>query len=327
MYHVAVYGFGKLGQAVCQAIRIAPDMQLKAVFSRRAAGLREDAAARISGVPFLEPEALEACCDGIDAVINCGSSAADLPKTTPHIAAGHCVVDSFDTHALIPAHFAAVDSAARAAGTLCIISAGWDPGLFSLMRILASAFLPQADISTFWGPGVSQGHSDALRRLPGVTAAVQYTVPDEPSLENARNGIPPSAETPGHRRICYVCTAPDTDRTVLERSIRSMPYYFAGYDTQIRFVSEETLLREHSGLPHGGSVICSSDAEELPRHALELKLSTGSNPDLTAGILTACARAAIRLHRAGECGCRTVADIPPSLYAPQDASSQRARWL
>ncbi len=326
MIRAAVYGYGNLGRAVCQLLGSTPDMRLEAIYTRRAAQLQRSEPQR-TAVPFLDPEALDPQKDAFDILINCGGSAKELPRTTAALAGHFCVVDSFDDHPAIPEHFAAVDTAARAGKTLCIVSAGWDPGLFSLARILGAAIVPHARLSTFWGPGVSQGHSDALRHLPGVVDARQYTLPDQTALEQAQQGQPVARETARHRRLCYVAAEPGTDLPSLENAIRTLPHYFAGYETEIRFLSPEQLRAEHGTLPHGGRVVCSTPAGTTPTHLLELQLATASNPMFTAGILIACARAAVRLHRTGECGCRTMADIPPAIYSPEDPASLRAKYL
>lgn len=327
MIHAAVYGYGNLGRAACRHLQAAEDFQLLGVVSHRAAGLQ----GQPDAPRFCTPQQLwqdPAIFGHIDVLLNCGGSARDLPKTTPALAAHFCVVDSFDTHAAIPAHFAAVETAARAAGTLCVICAGWDPGLFSLTRLLGNAFLPGAQPSTFWGPGVSQGHSDALRRLPGVADARQYTVPQPEALQAARAGrSQPAAGC--HRRVCYIVPTPDADRKALAETVRSLPNYFAGYETDIHFVSAEELAAEHSRLPHGGCVVATGGAPASGEASqrLELQLSLASNPDFTAGVLVAAARAAARLAQSGARGCRTMLDIPPALYSPLDAGSQRARFL
>ena len=326
MIRVTVYGYGNLGRAVCQKIAGTDDMALYGICTRRATQLCRTEPPSFSA-SFFSPEQLEEKAPDTDVIINCGGSAADLPHTTAVLAARFCVVDSFDTHALIPEHFAAVDTAARQNRTLCIVSAGWDPGLFSLMRLFGSAFLPQAQLSTFWGPGVSQGHSDALRRLPGVLDARQYTVPLPEALDAARSGCTARPPQQTHKRICYLAVKPDTDRAALEAAIRSIPGYFSGYATEVHFVSLAELRAEHAELPHGGYVICRTAGDAAAAQSMELQVSLASNPEFTAGILIACARAAVRLHRSRECGCRTMLDIPPSLYSPSDGGSLRAKLL
>jgi diaminopimelate dehydrogenase len=247
----------------------------------------------------------------IDVMILCGGSASDLPLMTPRLARRFHVVDSFDNHGAIPAHFAAVDRAAREGGRLALISAGWDPGLFSLLRLWGAAFLPEGEGHTFWGPGVSQGHSDALRRVPGVADGRQYTLPIPEAVAAARRGDParPSRET--HRRVCFVAAEEGADRAAIEGSIRAMPHYFAGYGTSVTFLSPEELAREHSALPHGGRVIrCGSAAEG--RQTMEFSLSLASNPRFTGGVLTACARGVARQAARGAVGCITMAELAPA---------------
>lgn len=327
MIRTAVYGFGNLGRAVCRAIETAPDMFLTGIYSRRAAALRLSLQEDFSAELFREPETLDRSAGKTDIIINCGGSARDLPRTTACLARTHCVVDSYDNHPLLPEHFAAVDTAALYGSTLCIIGAGWDPGLFSLQRLLGAAFFPESAVSTFWGPGVSQGHSDALRKITGVLDARQYTVPLTESMECSRKGSTGLTGANGHRRICYIAADPAADKSAIEKAVRTMPNYFEGYDTEIHFVTPEALQTEHSRLPHGGCVICASPAEKNLRHSLEFQLTSEDNPSLTAGILVACARAAVKLHRSGAYGCRTMADIPPALYLPQDGDTIRSQWL
>lgn len=326
MMRITVCGYGNLGRAVCQGISVAKDMILVGVCTRRAAQLRSTEVLP-SPASFFPPEQLEEKAPDADVLINCGGSASDLPRTTAALAGRFCVVDSFDAHARIPEHFAAVDTAARQGGTLCVISAGWDPGLFSLARLFGAAFLPEAQISTFWGPGISQGHSDALRQLPGVLDARQYTIPLPDALAAAHSGNPALPAQRCHKRVCYIAAAPDADRSALENTIRTMPGYFSGYTTEIHFISLEELKTAHATLPHGGYVICRTVPKSTATQSMELHLQLGSNPDFTAGILLACARAAVRLYRSGERGCRTMLDIPPALYAPQDSGSLRAGFL
>lgn len=323
MIRILVFGYGNLGRAVCSRLSSVNDMALQGVCTRRAEQLN----ATGLSVPFFSAAQLDTLRPDIDVVINCGGSARDLPRSTARLAGHFCVVDSFDTHAAIPEHFAAVDTAARSGGTLCVVSAGWDPGLFSLMRSYGAAFLPEAQISTFWGPGISQGHSDALRQLPGVLDARQYTIPSPDALAAARNGGKVPCTRHCHRRVCYVVPKADADLLLLEHTIRTMPGYFAGYEVEIHFVTAEELKAHHDRLPHGGHVICTTPKNSAPQQLTELRLQLSSNPDFTAGILIACARAAFHLHRKGERGCRTMLDIPPALYHARDAASLRAGLL
>ena len=323
MIRAAIYGYGNLGQALCRALRAAPDFILQGIYTHRTQTLSAQ-----QPLPFFDAQQIFSA--DVQVVFNCGGSATQLPRTTPVLAQHFCVVDSFDDHGRIPAHFVAVDASARAASTLCVISAGWDPGLFSLFRILGDAFLPGCTPVTLWGPGVSQGHSDALRRLPDVQDAREYTVPLPEARRAARQGRPVSAAA-GHRRICYVVPRPGADLPQLENTIRTLPGYFAGYDTEIHFISQQQLDARHTALPHGGEVIAASPA--LPGRGtdglqlMELQLSLQSNPAFTAGILLGCGRAAVRLWQRGETGCRTMADLPPTLYAAEDGAVLRARYL
>ncbi len=327
MIRTVILGYGNLGKAVRHALIAAPDMQLKAIYTRRAAQLRQLPEESLPCVPFYEPQALTAAKGEIDIIINCGGSARDLPRTTAVLSGHFCVADSFDTHAAIAEHYAAVDTAARAGGRLSIISAGWDPGLFSLMRLFGSAFLPDGKTATFWGPGVSQGHSEVLRRLPGVADARQYTIPKENVMQAVRSGKASPPVQLSHKRICYVVAHPGADLSSLEKTIRNIPNYFQGYETEIHFISREEMQKQHARLPHGGNVICTQTGTGEETQCMELELRLSSNPAFTAAVLVACARAAVRLYRCGERGCRTMLDIPPALYLPQDGSSLRAALL
>ncbi len=324
---IGIYGYGNLGRGTELAVRHAPDMELAAVFTRR-----DPASVRTAdpAVPVAPPDAAARWCDRIDAMILCGGSATDLPRQTPALARTFTVVDSFDTHAQIPAHFAAVDAAARESGTLGIISVGWDPGLFSLARAYGAAVLPEGKAYTFWGRGVSQGHSDAIRRIDGVLDARQYTVPVPQALDAVRRGEQPELTArQKHTRECFVVAAEGADRERIRREIVTMPNYFDEYDTTVHFVTAEELRRDHAGLPHGGTVIRTgvTGADGEHRERVEYSLSLDSNPEFTAGVLTAYARAAYRLHAEGAVGCRTVLDIPPALLLPEDPAAQRAALL
>ena len=324
---IGIYGYGNLGRGAELAVRHAPDMELAAVFTRR-----DPAAVRTVGpaVPVVPADEAAQWRDRIDVMILCGGSATDLPRQTPVLARSFTVVDSFDTHAQIPAHFAAVDAAARESGTLGIISVGWDPGLFSLMRAYGAAVLPEGKAYTFWGRGVSQGHSDAIRRIDGVLDARQYTVPVPQALDAVRRGEQPELTArQKHTRECFVVAAEGADRERIRREIVTMPNYFDEYDTTVHFVTAEELRRDHAGLPHGGTVIRTgvTGADGEHRERIEYSLSLDSNPEFTAGVLTAYARAAYRLHAEGAVGCRTVLDIPPALLLPEDPAAQRAALL
>jgi diaminopimelate dehydrogenase len=327
MTRIGIFGYGNLGRGVEAAIAQNDDLELAAVFTRRdPAGLT----IHTPGVPVLPASEAPAWADRIDVLILCGGSATDLPVQTPEYAALFNVVDSFDTHKKIPAHFAAVDAAAREAGKLALISCGWDPGLFSLARVYANAVLPVGKDETFWGRGVSQGHSDAIRRIEGVLDARQYTVPVPAALEAVRRGEQPELTTRDkHLRECYVVAAEGADRARIEREIKTMPYYFDEYDTSVTFVSAEELARDHAGLPHGGSVLRGGVTgwENEHKHTIEFSLKLDSNPEFTGSVLAACARAVHRLHSQGQTGCRTILDLPPAALSPADPAELRAHFL
>ena len=327
MMRIGIIGYGNLGQGVEAALRHSADMQLAAVFTRRdPASIR----IRAEGVPVLRYDALDSMQNDIDVMILCGGSARDLPQLAPEIAARFNMVDSFDTHAKIPAHFAAVNAAAQAGDTVAVIAAGWDPGLFSLARLYSEAVLPQGSAYTFWGRGVSQGHSDAIRGIPGVADAIQYTVPMPEAMVRVRAGAQPCL-TPGdrHLRECYVVPEDGADRDAIETAIKTMPNYFADYPTAVTFVTREIMSRDHGGMPHGGSVIRNGttgwDGEH--RQIIEYRLGLQSNPEFTAGVLVACARAVYRLAQEGATGCRTVLDLPPAMLSPRRAEALRAQLL
>ena len=327
MIRIGIMGYGNLGRGVEYAVAQNPDMQLAAVFTRRDPVSIQTVT---PDVPVLAADKAAEMQDKIDVMILCGGSATDLPKQTPALARLFNVVDSFDTHARIPEHFAAVDAAAKAGGTLALISAGWDPGLFSLNRVYASAVLPQGETYTFWGKGVSQGHSDAIRRVEGVQDARQYTVPVESALEAVRSGAQPVLTTrQKHTRECFVVAKPGADTARIEKEIKEMPNYFADYDTTVHFISEEELLRDHAGLPHGGMVIRTGKTGKDcgNTHVIEYKLTLDSNPEFTSSILVAYARAVWRMHEAGQQGCKTVLDVPPALLSPLSGEELRAAML
>ena len=311
-------------RGVVEAAKQNPDVRLVGIFSRRDP---EKIGAKPVDIPIYPAALLERAKHDIDVLLLCGGSAADLPEQTPTLARDFNVVDSFDTHAKIPTHFRAVDAAARAGGHLALISAGWDPGLFSLARLYAAAALPQGKSYTFWGRGVSEGHSDAVRRLPGVLDARAYTLPNEAALDAVRGGETPQL-TAGqmHRRVCFVVAAPNADRGEIVRRIREMPAYFADYDTEVNFVTETEMARDHAALPHGGSVI-RSGRRGAHRHTVEFSLRLGSNPEFTAGVLVACARAVHRMRARGEVGCRTLLDVAPADLSPQSADELRRTLL
>ena len=324
---VGIYGYGNLGRGVECAVRQNPDMELVAVFTRRAP---EKVTILTEGVPVYHVDKAPAMTDDIDVMILCGGSATDLPVQTPALAKLFNVVDSFDTHAKIPTHFANVDAAAKDGGRVGIISVGWDPGMFSLNRLYAGAVLPDGKDYTFWGKGVSQGHSDAIRRIPGVKNAKQYTVPVESAMDAVRAGKSPELSVrEKHTRVCYVVPEEGADLDAIEHQIKTMPNYFADYDTTVHFISKEELAREHSGIPHGGVVLRSGRTgwEGENTHLIEYKLQLDSNPEFTASVIVAYARAAVRLAREGAVGCRTVLDIPPAYLSPKSAEELRASLL
>lgn len=309
---IGIVGYGNLARGVECAIPQNPDMELVAVFTRRSP---DSVKIRTAGVPVVSLEQVLSYKDQIDVMILCGGSATDLPTMTPELAKNFNVIDSFDTHANIPQHFADVDAEAKAAGTLGVISAGWDPGLFSLNRLYASAVLPEGETYTFWGKGVSQGHSDAIRRIPGVLDARQYTIPVPEALDRVRRGENPDLSVrEKHTRLCYVVTEEGADQAAIETAIKTMPNYFADYDTTVNFISQEEMKRDHSGLPHGGSVIRSGVTgwEKENHQSIEYQLNLQSNPQFTASVLVACARAAYKMHARGRVGCCSVFDIAPA---------------
>ncbi|WP_329887948.1 diaminopimelate dehydrogenase [Pseudoramibacter faecis] len=327
---IGIVGYGNLGKGVECAVRQNADMTLAAVFTRRSP---ETVTILSGGVPVVRQDDWADYADAIDVMILCGGSATDLPAMTPAFAAHFNVVDSFDTHANIPDHFAAVNAAARAGNHVALISAGWDPGLFSLNRVYASSVLPEGKRYTFWGKGVSQGHSDAIRRIDGVKDARQYTIPVDAALAAARSGDNPELTTRQmHTRECFVVAEDGVDeagRQAIEKAIVTMPNYFADYDTTVHFITEEELRRDHSGIPHGGFVIRSGKTgwEAENTAVVEYGLTLDSNPEFTAGVLVACARAVYRFAQDGAVGCKTMLDVPPAYLSPLDPQTLRARML
>ena len=323
---IGILGYGNLGRGVELAIQHCPDMELAGVFTRRdPASLKT-----VTGANVYSMEQAETMQDDIDVMILCGGSATDLPEQTPKFASMYNVVDSFDTHANIPAHFAAVDAQAKANGKTAIISTGWDPGMFSLNRVLMQAILPQGDTYTFWGKGVSQGHSDAIRRLDGVKDARQYTIPVESALEAVRNGEAPQLTTrQKHLRECFVVAEEGADLARIEQQIVTMPNYFADYDTTVHFISEEELKANHSGIPHGGFVIHSgkTGVNSENTHVIEYALKLDSNPEFTASVLVAYARAAYGMRKDGITGCQTVFDVAPRYLIPVSNEQLRKEML
>ena len=323
---VGILGYGNLGRGVECAIRQNPDMELKAVFTRRAP---ETVKILTEGVPVYHVDEAEAKKDEIDVLILCGGSATDLPIQTPKYAQWFNVVDSFDTHAKIPEHFAAVDESAQKSGKVGIISVGWDPGMFSLNRLYAESILVQGSTYTFWGKGVSQGHSDAIRRIEGVKNAIQYTVPIESAMELVRSGSEPTLTTrEKHLRECYVVAEEGADKAAIEKAIKTMPNYFDEYDTTVNFISEEELKAHHSKMPHGGFVIRTGETGcEGNKHVIEYSLKLDSNPEFTGSVLVAYARAAYRLSKKGESGARSVFDIAPAMLSQKTPEELRASML
>jgi len=327
MIRIGIYGYGNLGRGIEAAIRQNPDTELVAVFTRR-----DPASVRIAtdGVTVAHADTVKDYIGKIDVMVLCGGSATDLPTQTPTLSEYFNVIDSFDTHAKIPEHFKSVDSVSKKAGTTALISAGWDPGMFSLNRLYASAILPDGKDYTFWGKGVSQGHSDAIRRIEGVLDARQYTIPVEEALATVRSGVSPTLTTrEKHTRECFVVAEEGADLERIEREIKTMPNYFADYDTTVHFISMEELKRDHSGIPHGGFVIRSGktglSAEHT--HVIEYSLKLDSNPEFTASVILAYARAVHRMHEKGLTGCYTVFDVPPAYLSPKPYTELIATML
>lgn len=324
---IGILGYGNLGRGVEYATESCEDMELAAVFTRRnpfAVNIRR------KDVPVVSVNDIEKWKYKIDVLILCGGSATDLPVQTPQYAKTFNVIDSFDTHARIPEHFAAVDAAAKLGGKTAIISVGWDPGLFSLNRAYASAILPNGKEYTFWGRGVSQGHSDAVRRIEGVKNAKQYTVPVKSALDAVRSGKNPSLSTrEKHTRECFVVAEEDANKARIEKEIVTMPNYFADYDTTVHFIDEKEFYEKHGGLAHGGFVIRSGATGEngVHKHVLEFNLKLDSNPEFTASVLVAYARAAYRMTAEGQKGAKTVLDIPPAYLSPMTGEELRASLL
>ena len=324
---IGILGYGNLGRGVECAIRQNPDMELVFVMTRRAP---EKVEIQTKTAKIYHISELEARKDEVDVLILCGGSATDLPKQTPEAAAYYNVVDSFDTHAKIPEHFAAVDAAAKKSGKVAMISVGWDPGLFSLNRLYAESILPDGKTYTFWGKGVSQGHSDAIRRIEGVKDAKQYTIPIESAINRICAGECPELTTgEKHTRECFVVAEEGADLARIENEIKTMPNYFADYQTTVHFITEEELKRDHAGLAHGGLVIRSGhtgwDGENT--ETIEYRLTLDSNPEFTSSVLVAYARAAYRMSKNGESGCKTVFDVAPALLSPMSGEEMRAKLL
>lgn len=324
---VGIMGYGNLGRGIECALKQNADMELVGVFTRR-----DPKSVQIlsENVNVYHVDAAPEMKDEIDVMIMCGGSATDLPKQTKEYAKYFNVVDSFDTHAKIPEHFAAVDEVAKENGTVAMISVGWDPGMFSLNRLYANAILPNGSDYTFWGKGVSQGHSDAIRRVEGVANGKQYTVPVEEALERVRSGENPELSTrEKHTRECYVVAKEGADKGKIEAEIKNMPNYFADYDTSVTFITEEELVANHAGIPHGGFVIRSGKTgwNEENNHIIEYSLKLDSNPEFTASVIVAYARAAYRMSQEGQKGCKTVFDVAPAYLSPVSGEELRAHLL
>ncbi|MCR5587666.1 MAG: diaminopimelate dehydrogenase [Lachnospiraceae bacterium] len=324
---IGILGYGNLGRGVESAIKQSDDMELVAVFTRR------DPSTLTINTPtakVLSADDLENMENDIDVLMICGGSATDLPEMTPKYAAKYNVIDSFDTHARIPEHFANVDKAAKAAKKIGIISCGWDPGMFSINRLYSMSILQDGKDYTFWGKGVSQGHSDAVRRIDGVKDCRQYTIPVEESVNLVRSGSNPELTTrQKHTRECFVVAEEGADKAKIEEAIKTMPNYFSDYDTTVHFISEEEMARDHSGLPHGGSVIYTGKTGEGNKntHVIEYKLTLDSNPEFTGAVLVAYARAAYRMNQEGTSGAKTVFDIAPAYLSPLSGEEIRAHYL
>ena len=327
MIRLGILGYGNLGRGIECDVKHNADMELKAVFTRRNPA---DVQIRTEGARVYSANDLAAHKDEVDVLILCGGSATDLPEQTPAAVKLFNVVDSFDTHARIPEHFENVDKAAKETGHIGIISCGWDPGMFSLARLYGNVILPEGKDYTFWGKGVSQGHSDAIRRIKGVVDARQYTIPVPAALEAVRSGSCPDLTTrQKHTRECFVVAEEGADLARIENEIKTMPNYFSDYDTTVHFISLEELKRDHAGLPHGGFVIRSgvSGWNNENKHTIEYSLKLDSNPEFTTQVLVAFARAAYRLNKEGVCGCKTVLDIPPIMLSAMDPAEIRAHLV
>ena len=317
MIRIGILGYGNLGKGTELAIKQNPDMELAAVFTRR----NPENLKTVTNVPVINIAEVEEWKDKIDVMILCGGSATDLPEQGPKYAEMFNTIDSYDTHAKIPEYYSSVNEQAKKGNKLSIISVGWDPGLFSLNRLYAEAILPKGNTYTFWGKGVSQGHSDAIRRIDGVKNAVQYTIPIEEAVEVVRAGDNPDFTTrEKHLRECFVVLEEGADSEKIEEEIKTMPNYFADYDTVVHFITEDELKANHRGMPHGGFVIRSGKTgiNEETKQIIEYSLNLESNPEFTSSVLLAYARAAYKLHKKGETGARTVLDIPPALLSPKN---------
>lgn len=324
---IGIMGYGNLGRGVERAIALNRDTNLVAVFTRRDP---DTVQIQSVGVPVVSADQIVDYASHIDVLIVCAGSATDLPLLTPELVKYCNVVDSFDTHANIPEHFDRVNKEAKFNGHIAMISCGWDPGMFSIARLYANCILPKGSDYTFWGRGVSQGHSDAVRRIPGVLDARQYTVPSEDALASVRSGALPHLTTrQKHTRECYVVAEEGADLAAIEEAIVTMPNYFADYDTTVTFISQEEMDAEHAALPHGGCVIRtgSTDPKGETKHVIEYSLKLDSNPEFTGSVLVSCARAAWRFYKSGQTGCRTLFDVPPSYLSPLSDAELRETFL
>ena len=321
---IGIAGYGNLGRGVQAAIAKNPDMELVGVYTRRdPQALQLAQPAPRFGIDELEKHAAQ-----IDALILCGGSKSDLPQQGPKFAALFNTVDSFDTHARIPEYYASIDGPAKAAGKTALLSVGWDPGMFSINRVFGEALLPDGETYTFWGRGLSQGHSDAIRRVPGVAAGVQYTIPSQEAIDRVRAGERPSLSTrEKHQRECFVALEDGADRESVREAIVTMEHYFDQYDTTVQFIDEQTLAAEHSNMPHGGFVIRSGNTSEEQKQVIEYSLALGSNPEFTSSVLVAYARAAFRMNQRGITGAQTVYDVAPGLLSPKSPAQLRAELL
>jgi len=323
---IGILGYGNIGRGIESALLQNDDMELAAVFTRR----DPQTVKTVTDVPVVNTKDVAEWKDKIDVMILCGGSATDLPEQTPEYVKLFNVIDSFDTHARIPEHYANVDKAAKEAGKLGIISLGWDPGLFSLLRLYSDAVLPEGETYTFWGKGISQGHSDAIRRIKGVKDAKQYTIPVEEALEAVRSGSNPELTTrQKHIRDCFVVLEEGADAAAVETEIKTMPNYFADYDTIVNFISEEELKEQHSAMPHGGFVLRSGKTgyNKEHNHIIEFSLKLDSNPEFTGSAMVAFARACYRMAEEGQTGCRTAFDVPPAYLSPKTPEELRAGLL
>ncbi|MGO3855749.1 MAG: diaminopimelate dehydrogenase [Glutamicibacter arilaitensis] len=321
---IGIAGYGNLGRGVQSAIAKNPDMELVGVYTRRDPGTLDLA----QPAPRFAMDELEQHAGGIDVLILCGGSRSDLPEQGPKFAALFNTVDSFDTHARIPEYFQSVDAPAKAAGKTALISVGWDPGMFSINRVFGEALLPDGQTYTFWGRGLSQGHSDAIRRVPGVAAGVQYTIPSQEAIDRVRAGQRPSLSTrEKHQRECFVVLEDGADAQAVREAIVGMEHYFDQYDTTVEFIDEQTLSAEHSNMPHGGFVIRSGNTSDEQKQVIEYSLALGSNPEFTSSVLVAYARAAYRMNQSGITGAQTVYDVAPGLLSPKSPAQLRAELL